>query len=260
MTCKDPSITYLKDVGYNVVRIPKADVQPLQILIKDKRIMKNLGDLSSLLVQGENVALPPIKRDVPMANISGKRTSDLSFGIGISILGTIIGAMGGSKLGLDVKYANARSIAFEFTDVLEDAVEIVKLDQYLGDADVNPGSRYVAELLEADEIYVITAVIKSASVTVEGKKKNDTTVGVSVPEIQEIVGGNIDVKAKGDSEGKITFKGRIPLAFGFQAVQLVYENGRYSTFQPLKAGQGAVAIDGDTTPALIEKESTFINF
>src|SRR5688572_12003868 len=109
MTFSNKSNTYLKSPGYNVVRLPKADIQPLQIFIKEQGILKPLGELSSILIAGE-VSLPSIKQNQPMAGMKGKRTNDLSIGIGISILGNIIGAMGGSKLGLDVKFSKAKTI------------------------------------------------------------------------------------------------------------------------------------------------------
>ena len=67
-----------------------------------------------------------------MLNINGQRTNDLKIGIGLSILGNILGAMGGTTLGLDAKYQQVERIAFEFHDVFEDRVEIAQLDQYLG--------------------------------------------------------------------------------------------------------------------------------
>ena len=45
--------------------------------------------------------------------------------------------MGGSKLGLDVTYKNAKTAAFEFADVLEDRVDLADVDQYLTDADIS---------------------------------------------------------------------------------------------------------------------------
>jgi hypothetical protein len=172
--------------------------------------------------------------------MKGKRTNELSVGIGLSILGSIIGAMGGTKLGLEAKFEKAKTITFEFSDVLEDSIEIARLDQYLASADVNPNSRQLALLLEADEIFVTTAIIKSNKFNVDVQKKNNVDGGVKIPEIKEIVGGNVEVKAAAGSESKVAFEGKIPLGFGFQAVQLIYENGQYKTFDHLNAGEGAV--------------------
>jgi hypothetical protein len=258
--CSDPFLTYLKSFGYSVVRLPKVDIKPLQILMKRGNDLERLGELTTLLVAGSNISLPPIKENAKAANINGQRTSDLSLGIGLSILGSLIGAMGGSKLGLDVKYQQAKTAAFEFQDVLEDSVEIAKVDQYLSDADVNPFSRYVADLLEADELYVTTVTIKSTKFTVEAKKSNGAALEVSIPEINQIVGGNVKVSGSGSAASKVTYEGNVPLVFGFQAIRLFYDQGRYSRFKPLDPGTGMRALEQapqDDSERLVT-ESAFI--
>lgn len=227
--CRDRFINYLKEYGYNVVRLPKSDVRPLQILTRQGRDMDRLGDLITVLVPGENVALPKVSENAHAANISGQRTSDLSLGIGLSILGSIIGAMGGSTLGLDAKYKEARSIMFEFHGVLEDRVEVAELDMFLGDADVSPFSRHVADLLEADQVYVTTATIKSTKFTVEAKSSSGTALEVDVPMVQQVVGANVAVSTNPNAASKITYEGKVPLVFGFQAWRLFYYDGRYHT-------------------------------
>lgn len=231
MSCNDPYLKYLKSLGYNVIRLPKADVRPLQLLARHDGDLQRIGELVTILVSRGNRPLPKVIENTRAANVSGQRSGDLSLGLGLSILGNILGAMGGSGLGLETKFQLAKSITFEFQDVLEDRVEIAALDQYLADADVSPFSRHVATLLEADELYVTTATIKSSKLTVAAKGTNGATVDVKVPEIQGVVGANVKVSGKAERASTVTFEGPIPLAFGFQAIQLVYEQGRYVRFE-----------------------------
>jgi hypothetical protein len=237
MSCGDPYLKELRARGYNVVRLPKADIRPLQLLAKRGDALDRIGELGTVLPAG-SIAPPPLKEDTPVASLSGVHSGELSLGVGLSILGTIIGAMGGSKLGLDVAYKNAKSVTFEFLDVLEDRVEVARLDQYLAAADVSPFSSYVAKMLDADQLHVTTATIKSNRISVESKGTGATGVDVSVPEIKGVVGGNVKVGGGSDKTSKVTFEGTVPLVFGFQAVRLFYEKGRYQRFEVL--GGGAV--------------------
>lgn len=264
MKCKDNSITFLKSLGYSIVRLPRAGINPLQILIRKGNTLETLGELSTLLTSGSSIALPIIRTDVPAATISGQRSSDISIGVGLSILGSIIGAMGGSKIGLEITYDKARTIAFEYYDVLSDSIEIAALDQYLSDADVNPFSRYVTQLLESDDVYVITSTIKSKKFHVEGRKKDKTGLEVSIPEIKGVVGGNIKVSGQSERSTKVTFEGTIPLIFGFKAVRLIYDNGKYTAFNTLEAGVAAANIMasevvGANDIDLLVSEGPFIN-
>jgi len=233
MSCNDPYVKTLRDFGYNVIRLPRADVRPLQLLAKQGDGLNRIGDLTTVLRAGAHVPLPKIIENTPVAAVSGGRTGDMSLGIGVSVLGSVIGAMGGSKLGLDLKYQNAKSVAFEFPEVFEDRVEIALLDQYLADADVSPFAAHVGKLLDADQLFVTTAALKSTKITVEARRSNDTALDVSVPEIQQVVGGNVKVGGQAEVTSKVTYQGSVPLAFGFQAARLFYENGHYQRFELL---------------------------
>jgi hypothetical protein len=140
------------------------------------------------------------------------------------------------SLGWIPNISKQKPSAFEFQDVYEDKIEIIMLEQYLADADVNPFSRYVAELLEADELFVTTATIKSTKFTVEAKKSDSATLDLSIPEIQGIVGGNVKVSGSATVSSKVTYESPVPLVFGFQAVRLFYDQGRYTAFESLAAG------------------------
>src|SRR5690606_2506066 len=100
---------------------------------EDTRLTR-LGDLDTVLLPGDGAPLPAITDNVTAANISGERTRDLSLGVGLSILSGVIGAMGGSTVGLDAGYKQARTTVFEFHDVLKDSAELAAIDQYLTSA------------------------------------------------------------------------------------------------------------------------------
>ena len=241
MGCSDPAITYLRHYGYSVVRLPKADLACLELLADaGGRELERFGRLDTVLVAGEKTPLPPVTADVQAASISGERSGELSVGVGLSVLGGVLAAMGGSKLGLDVSFKRATSVVFEFADVLEDRIEPAKLDQYLGEADLDPRSRQAERLLEADDLYVTTAVIKSRKFTIEAGASRSAGAELSVPEIQQVVGATVKVSGATEQTSKVTFEGAVPLVFGFKAVRLFYDRGRYTAFKPLDAGKGAL--------------------
>jgi hypothetical protein len=144
----------------------------------------------------------------------------------------VIGALGGSKLGLDVAYKNSRTAVFEFPEVFEDRVSIAKLDQYLAQSDVNSNSLAIGKMLEADDVYVTTSCIKSKKFTLDATSESGTTVGVDVPVVSQIVGGSVKVSSSSNVAGKLTFEGGTPIVFGFQAVRLFFESGRYTAIKP----------------------------
>jgi hypothetical protein len=225
--CRDRSIDYLKAYGYNVVRLPKADLRPLELLSRGDGALDRFGQLTTVLVGDGSAPLPPTSDDIEATHISGQRSSELKIGLGLSILGNIIAAMGGSELGLSVSYQHAAAVSFEFSNVRENRVEVAALDRYLASADIDPLSRQAARFLEDEAMYIVTSTIKSEKLTVRAQTSDGGSLDLDVPVIQEAVGGNISVSASDKKASVLTYEGPVPLVFGFQAVQLFYEDGVY---------------------------------
>jgi hypothetical protein len=227
MFCSDPVVNYLKELGYNTILIPRATLKPLQLFTKKGDRLRLLGDLTTVLVPRGNVAPPTTKEDAPAGNISGRRTEENSRNLMLSVLGGIIGAMGGNSLGLELKYNDAQTISFQFSEVVEDLVEILTLDMYLGDTDISPYSVFVRELFEADNVFVTTSVLKSRKLSVDAKRQNGAGLELEVPVINEVVGGSVNVTGSTDVTSLVTYEGATPLAFAFQAMGLCYKDGKY---------------------------------
>ena len=104
MSRPDQSITFLRGYGFSVFRFPRASAQPLELMHRDGKDLTRLGMVPDLVTAGE-IAPPDVRRDAsPGIDIEGKETSKVNVAIGLSILGSFIGALGGGKLGLDVAF------------------------------------------------------------------------------------------------------------------------------------------------------------
>jgi hypothetical protein len=133
-------------------------------------------------------------------------------------------------MGLDVLYKQAQTIVFQFEDVHEQRVAPAEVDQYLSNAELSPHSRTIGQLLDADDVYVTTTVLQATSLTVSVAKSRSGGVALELPVIQELVGANVDVSLAAEDKNALTYTGRVPLGFGFQAIRLSYDAGRYQAF------------------------------
>ena len=238
--CRDPFLSSLEEFGYSVVRLPVADLGPLELMLRKGDDLERLGRLSIVFVPGPYVALPHVTRGRPAASISGRRTGHLDAGVGLSLLGGVIAAMGGSQIGLDDTYRAAHTITFEFTDVIEDSVELAAIDQWLAGASINRRSSYLAALLDAGNVHVTTAVIRSRSLTVEARDQQGTVLSLQAPALQHAANGRLSVSQAADNTAAVVYTGKTPLAFGFKAVRLFYDGGHYAAFEPLEAGEAGL--------------------
>jgi hypothetical protein len=246
MFCRESATTYLRTLGYCPVRFPKSDVLPLLLLSKSGRSLDRFGRLDTVFVNDEAVPLPPVQTDLPAANISGRSSSALRLGIGLSVLGDFLSAMGASPIGLDSAYEKAARISFEFRDVVEDRIEVAALDRFLSSADLNTHTTHAARLLESDDLYVVTSTLKTDKVLVKAWDKTEATVEVDASAVQQVVGGRVGVSMSGATEKVITYSGPTRLVFAFQACRLRYVDGAYRALSP--ANRVSMRDDGSIPP------------
>jgi len=241
MSRPDQSLVFLRQFGYSVFRFPRASAQPLELMHREGKDLTRLGILPDL-VEGGTVTTLDVRREAsPGIDIEGKETSRVNVAIGLSILGSFIGALGGGKLGLDVGFKNARTVAFQYTGVMEDLVDILAVEKFIKSGRISPliPAGTLEKLLD-DEVYVLTSVLKTKKIVVTAQGEGGVAVAVDVPVVQQVVGANLKVDSDKTRDSRVAFEGPVPVAFAFQAVQLVFdESGEFLTTQQLPAGSAA---------------------
>jgi hypothetical protein len=250
MLCSDKSTTFLRGLGYNVVRHPAADFVPLGLIGRQNKEVIRLGPLN-LLITNPPGPLPAVTSDVVAADINGQASSKLDIGIGANILGMLIGAMGGS-LGLNVSYTNAQKVQFTYSDVLTDSVVPLEVGTYLRNGNVDSGNLILQQyVLGNGELFLVTKVAKSRRFAVSYEKKNETAATVDVPALQALTSANVKVTAGGTSNATITFEGPTHLGFGFQCFQVGVVDGVLSLTTVQAGAIAAAAAGGGDKPALL---------
>ena len=241
MSRPDQSLAFLRQFGFSVFRFPRASAQPLELMHREGKDLTRLGMLPDLVEAGAVKSLEVRREASPGIDIEGKETSRVNVTIGLSILGSFIGALGGGKLGLDAGFKNARTVTFEYTGVMEDAVDILTIEKFIKAGKVSPliPAGTLEKLLD-DEVYVLTSVLKTRKIVVTAQGEGGSAVAVDVPVIQQAVGANLKVDSAKTRESRVAFEGPVPVAFAFQAVQLVFDDsGEFLTTQQLSAGDAA---------------------
>ena len=255
MSRPDESITFLKDRGYSVLRLPRADASPLQTLLRaEKKDLVRLGDLKTITAAGAN-PLPTLSLDnqAPI-EISGKESSNTKIEVGVNILGGLIAALGGNTLGVSAAFNKAKMMTFKFEDVLEDHIDVDRLDQYLTTCSFTGGNTVTNALID-DAVFVITSTLKSNKFTVNAKNENGAKIGLDIPVVSGMASGKMSVDTARATEGTVTYQAEKPVIFGFQAVQVFMDevNGKpiFTTMDPLKPGTAAARAVGKAEPTFL---------
>jgi hypothetical protein len=225
--CKDPSLTYLNGLGYNVVRLPRVGIEPLDILGKDDKSVERLGQINQMWTSPE--AVPTINGPQAATAVSGQKTSELKVSIGLKILAAALGAMGAAVPEVSFGYSKARKVTFMFTDVQVYLVDPLAVGKYLAAGDLSSANPFVRRYFEDDDTtaFILTEVLRSKSITVTALDDNNAEVGVDFPAIQQIVGAKVNVTSKSATNTTLTYSGSFELSFGFRCFGIAYVDGAW---------------------------------
>lgn len=257
--CKDPSLTFLNKLGYNVVRLPREGIAPLDVLGRDGKSLERLGRLDQIWTSDE--AVPSAGAAQAVGNVNGQKTDDLKLSIGLKVLENIIRGMTGGSASLKVGYQRARSVQFTYTDAQAERIDAFAVGRYLSEGDLNTNNPFVARYFQAEETeaYVITEVLKSPSITVTAKDKSGAAVEVDVPVIQQAVGGSVSVSAENDAGTDVTYTGPTPLVFGFKVFGIGFLNGSWTVHGEAPSGDLAFAAPGAPPPSVIFSDGGLVS-
>jgi hypothetical protein len=216
---KDEKATnHLRRLGYNTVRHPREGLGPLALVGKQNRKTAWLGQLERILADPSPP--PPVEKDLQAGSVNGEESSKLDFSVGASVLGGLIGAMGGT-LGVDAGYTNAKKISFVFQGVLSDRVEPMAVSNYLEGAPLRNESPLLREyVLGNGELFLVTETIKSNRFTVRFEREEGAEAKVDVPVIEKALGATVSVSVSAANSSTITFEGDKLLCFGFICFRL----------------------------------------
>lgn len=224
--CRDKSLKILNDKGYNVVLVPRAGIEPLDILGRDDGAMEWLGRLGTLWQSP--LSLPAPLPPQPAVDIEGKRTDSLEIGAGLSLLKGVLSVFNAGA-GLDAAYNHASELEFAYTNVQSVKAAPLEIGAYLARGstdDHNPViQRYF--LSRAAEGFVLTEVLKSDQLKVTAKSSGGETLKVDVDQISATLGANAHVTVSQTADSSLVYSGNGPVTFAFRLLRIAFENGQW---------------------------------
>lgn len=225
MFCVDPSLTLLAKYGYNVVRLPRSGIEPLDVFGRDRNGIELLGQLPSIWVT--SATAPVVKGGNVAAEIKTVSTSSLKASIGLRVLEDMLSGFGATIPKVDSAYTGKRSLTFSVSNIEIVKVEPFELGKYLVEGDLQGSNPWVGRYFLDDdaEAFIITEVLKSDAVTVSADSSSGTTMGLDIKALEKLVGADVKVEAGKTNQSEVTYKGPKRLTFGFKAFRITCESG-----------------------------------
>lgn len=268
LRCTDPLVGMLKRHGFNLVSTPRPDIVPLQILAKSGRRLEQVGHLKDLFVRGNSVSMPRKSRDTYIAKeLQNQKTLGIKSQLGIDILKNFLKPMKDKNkdkgktpkkkdkandgtnnftMGFGIVFENVDKFIFSYQNVYQNDVNIIRLDEFINDARPNYKAKAMVEKMKKNQLYIVTATLKSNSFSTEFVDKNNASINVGIPQIRGVIGGEIGLGYDKENSNKIVYENDKQLIFGFKAVKILFdkETRNFS----LKSSKGIVLRDEEDFP------------
>lgn len=217
--CKDPALTYLNSLGYNVIRHPRAAIAPLYLIGRKDGVTEGLGPLAKLIRGGAERPKPRTSRKEPSAGIAGKTTGQLDLAVGLGILKGFLKGIG-VEVDVSVAFTGVHKLKFSFGEVQVERAEPLDIGQFFDGAEADLDNPVVRGYLRGGRLYVLYEVLKSAELSVLVDSSAKTDLNLKVPALQQSLGGKVGVGVKSEAENALSFTGTVPLAFGFKCLRV----------------------------------------
>jgi hypothetical protein len=212
---------WLEPYHFTAVGLPRRDLAPGDVVFRDNGSFdQKVGNLPMLFDSGPG--LPTTTSGEPTGSIARSFEKKVDAGLGLKILGALFGGGASSKLGADLEAKHARSLSVTYEDVTQDSLAVLELQSWLEAAKIKT-SRQATDWLNDEKLAAITAVLRTAKLSIVAQRENGVAIQLSVPEIQGLVAGDAKVSAQSSDSSKITFTGKEPIAFGFQAFVMIFD-------------------------------------
>lgn len=194
-----------------------------------------------------------------VTGFSGTAATHTEASISIGFLDELVKKIGVS-LGFKLKASAGEEIVFLFESPLKDEIRsFIDLDEYLNDSSVIEGN--FGNMLKSNDIFIITAVLKSSKFAFGIVDKSKLSSSLELPSIKDFVEGNFTLSKDGSTQRVYQYDGEKPLVFGVQAVQVQYDRtlgqllfGRKGVFSMVNTKGVIVRDDEDIKVMLLDED------
>jgi hypothetical protein len=226
--CRDRAAKELSDKGYNLVRYPRANIQPLDVIAGESSPLEWLGPLTQIWA-GTLAAPTAAKSKVP--NFTYQRSDELKSSIGVKLLQGLISNIGGANAAANVSVSSSLSFTYQGPELY--GVPPLNVGAYLKVGDLDEKNIVLKRYLEVDNatdthFYVITEILRARKLLVRVTGSSAAALSADVSALQGLASGSASVSNQSSSVSEITFDGGVDLTFAFRAYELGYVDGEWT--------------------------------
>jgi hypothetical protein len=233
--CQDPAVNYLRTLNYNVLRHPRADLAPLDVLGRTDQAAERLGPLDKVW---KTTKAKPIPQPVAAADVKAQSTGSLKGSFGVKVLGGLLSGFGVGGIGGKFSLSGSKGMRFHFEKPEVLGVDVFSIGEYLSAGDLDTSNRAVERYFDDDaaDVFIVTEVLRTNKLTIEFNAENQTAADADVTALEGLLKPEVKVARDKTRTSAITVSSDEPLSFGFKAQVVHYTDGRWTIEGFVKAG------------------------
>jgi hypothetical protein len=226
--CKDRAAKELSDKGYSLVKYPRVNIAPLDVVAGDTSPLDWLGPLTQVWSGGSN---PPTPAQNTAPNFNYQRSDEFKGSLGVKILQGLIKNIGGADAAVTI--SSNSSLSFTYDAPKQLVISPLAVGGYLKTGDLDSANPVLQRYLQTDNatdthFYVITEVLRASKLLVKVTGTNEADLSADVSALQGMISGKTEVNHNNSKQSEIAFDGKVDLTFAFKAYELGYVNGRWT--------------------------------
>lgn len=222
----DPLLTaFLKDYKLNLLKIPREKAQVGDVYVDIKGVIAPPGRLEHLLVPA--VTIPPAKEE-KLTSLATTKTRAIELKAGIGLLEGFFSAVGATGLAARIKaeyeHKGASLVRFSLKNATRESVDAIELGRAVAKSHPDRDNPIVQD---DARYYVTVAVVRSPSITVTAEDSRSNDISVEAGALKDVISVDGKISVKNERTGELTYDGAIPLAFGVELVELMYDKHQH---------------------------------
>lgn len=243
--CNDKAARELNDKGYSLVKYPRTNILPLDVVAGESSPLNWLGSLTVVWTGKET---PPSAIESSAPNFLDSRSNEIKGSLGIRILEGLLKNIGAANA--DARGSISSTLSFTYESPRQLAVSPLQLGAFLKQGDLDLDNPTLKRYLEIDRaletrFYVITEVLRARKLLVRVSGENTVALEADVRALQSLAAASSSINQKSSRDVEIAFDGNTDLTFAFKAFELGYVDGEWVMLGAGPSG-GYLSATGDT--------------
>ena len=206
--------------GYVLLSLPSNQVQPLGLLTFQSKTAANStgAQINNIFVDSE-VPLPLVSEDFVVSSDINKSISvDVSISGNLSLLEGLLDFL---KISALFKLEKNKSVRIHLLGAKKNTVNEVELDAYINSSKLNTKAKAFMEILQNNELYVVTDILKCKKYSLESidKKDSKTEFKVDAPKIGDV---SVEVHSGKNITDNSVYEGDDYITIALKAYRIYY--------------------------------------